>query len=39
MEIVESLKESSLLIKGASKTIENEAGEQKADYLVCYYVH
>ena len=33
MEIVKSLKESDLLIKGAGETIENEAKEQKGGFL------
>ena len=33
MKIVKSLKESSLSIKGVSKTIENEAKEQKGGFL------
>ena len=33
MKIVKSLKESSLLIKSISKTIKNEAKEQKGEFL------
>ena len=33
MKIVESLEESGLLIKGLSKTIINEANEQKGGFL------
>ena len=33
MEIVKSLEESGLLIKGVSKTIKNEAKEQKEGFL------
>ena len=33
MKIVESLKESGFLINGVSKTITNEAKEQKGDFL------
>ena len=33
MKIVKSLEESSLLIKGISKTIKNEAKEQKGRFL------
>ena len=33
MKIVESLKESGLLIKGVSQTIKNEAKEQKGRFL------
>ena len=33
MKIVKSLEEEALLIKGISKTIENEAKEQKGGFL------
>ena len=33
MKIVKSLEEQALLIKGISKTIENEAKEQKGGFL------
>ena len=33
MKIIQSLEESSLLIKGISKTIKNEAKEQKGRFL------
>ena len=33
MKIVQSLQESGLLIKGATKTIQNEAKEQKGGFL------
>ena len=33
MKIVKSLEESGLLIKGVSKTIKNEAREQKGEFL------
>ena len=33
MKIIKSLKESRLLIKGVSKTIKNEAKEQKGEFL------
>ena len=33
MKIVQSLEESSLLIKGVSETIKNEAKEQKGEFL------
>ena len=36
MKTVKSLEESCLLIKGVSKTVENEAKEQKVDFLACY---
>ena len=32
---VKSLEDSGLLLKGVSKTIQNEAKEQKEDFLVC----
>ena len=35
MEIVRSLEEPGLLIKGISETIKNEAKEQKDNFLVC----
>ena len=33
MKVVKSLKESNLLIKGVSESIENEAKEQKVGFL------
>ena len=39
IEIVKSLEDSGLLLKGVSKTIQNESKEQKEDFLVCYLVH
>ena len=36
MKIVKSFKESVLLEQGACKTIENEAKEQRVDFLACY---
>ena len=36
MEIVKSLDESCLLIKGVSETIKNEAKEKKEDFFECY---
>ena len=33
MEIVKSLEDSGLLLKGVSETIENEAKEQKSGFL------
>ena len=39
IEIVKSLEDSGLLLKGVSETIQNEAKEQKEDFLVCYLVH
>ena len=36
MKIVKSLEDSGLLLKGVSKTIENEAGWMKVYFLVCY---
>ena len=37
MIMVKSLEESVLLIKGVSKTIKNEAKEQKEDLQKCYW--
>ena len=34
--IVKSREDSGLLLKGVSETIQNEAKEQKEDFLVCY---
>ena len=37
LEIVKHLGKSGLLVQGVSKTIENEAKEQKkADFFLCY---
>ena len=37
LEIVRTLEDSGLLLKGVSETIKNEAKEQKKkDFLVCY---
>ena len=36
MNTVKSLEESGLLIKGISKTIKNDAKEQKNDFSECY---
>ena len=36
MKIIKSLEESGLSIKGISKTIKNEAKEQKEDFSQCY---
>ena len=36
MKMAKSLGESSLLIKGVSKTIKNEPKNKKKDFLVCY---
>ena len=38
MKIVKSLEESRLLIKGISKTIKNEAKEQKGGFINCWYI-
>ena len=35
MNIIEALENSGILLKGVSKTIENETKEQKEDFLVC----
>ena len=39
MKIVKSLEEQTLLIKGVSETIENEAKNKKEDFLACKQVH
>ena len=39
MEIVKSLEDSGLLLKGVSEAIENEAKEKKVDFLICYLLH
>ena len=40
IKIVKYLKDSELLFKGVSETIQNEAKEQRGgDFLVCYLVH
>ena len=36
MQLVKSLGESGLLIKGITETIKHEAKEKKVDFLVCY---
>ena len=36
MKIIKCPKESGLLIKGVSETIQNKVKEWKADLLVCY---
>ena len=39
MEIVKSLEDSVLLLKGVSKTIQNEAKEQKVRFLTILLAH
>ena len=39
IEIVKSLEDSELLLKGVSKPIPNEPKEQKEDFSVCCLVH
>ena len=39
MEIVKSVKDSGLLIKGVSKTTTNEVKEQKGGFLGMFWVH
>ena len=39
IEIVKSLRDFNLLLKGVSDTFENEFKEQKEYFLVCYLVH
>ena len=36
IKIVKSLEDSALLLKGVTELIQNEAKEQKEDFLVCY---
>ena len=38
MKIVKSLEESSLLIKGVSETVKNEAKEQKGGFLMLHHL-
>ena len=39
IEIVKSLKDSGLLLKGVSQTIQNEVKEQKGGFLSSFLVH
>ena len=39
MKIVKFLEESGFMTKSVSETIENDAKEQKGDFLACYQVH
>ena len=39
IKIVKPLEDSGLIIKGVTQTIENEAENKGADFLVCYEVH
>ena len=36
IEIVKSLEDSGLLLKGVTETVQNEVKEQKGGFLVCY---
>ena len=36
IEIVKSLEDSGLILKGVTESVQNEIKEQKGDYLVCY---
>ena len=36
IKIVKSLKDSGLLLKGVSETIQNEAENKTEDFVVCY---
>ena len=36
IEIVKSLKDSGLLLKGITESVQNEIKEQKGGFLVCY---
>ena len=38
IEIVKSLEDSDLLLKGVSETIQNEVKGQKRGFLICYLV-
>ena len=39
IKIIKSLKESGLLIKGVSETIQNEEKNKKEDFSACYQGH
>ena len=39
IKIVKSLVDSGLLLKGVTESVQNDIKKQKADFLVCYYVH
>ena len=39
IKIIEALENSGILLKGVTKTIENETKEQRGGFLVCYLVH
>ena len=36
IKIVKSLEDSALLLKEVRETVQNEAKEQKKDFLICY---
>ena len=36
IKIVKSLEDSTLLLKEVRETVQNEAKEQKKDFLICY---
>ena len=36
VKIVKSLEDSALLLKEVRETVQNEAKEQKKDFLICY---
>ena len=39
MKIIEVLENSGILLKGVSKTIENETKKPRGGFLVCFLVH
>ena len=39
IKIIEALENSGILLKGVTKTIENETKNKEEDFLVCYLVH
>ena len=39
IEIVNSLEDSRLLLKGVTETVQKELKEEKEDFLVCYQAH
>ena len=38
IKIIEALENSGILLKGVSKTIENDTKEQRGGFLICYLV-
>ena len=39
IKIVKSIKDSGLLLKAVSETIQNEAKNKEEDFLICYLAH